>query len=121
MTHIAYDMYHTTEQYFHVFQNIQLIIIVTISIMFLIFMEFIGVALVNKIVFKYTIHNTSSVYCILCSPPKLSLFLSPFNPPLLSSTSLYPFSSSNHHTIVCIYEFCFVLFCFLLNPFDFFT
>ena len=42
---------------------------------FFLFIEFIGVTLVNKIiqVSGTRFHNTSSVHCIVCSPPKSSL------------------------------------------------
>ena len=50
------------------------------------FIEFIGVTLVNKIiqVSDVQVYNASSVYCIVCSPPKSSPHSSPFVPLTLS-------------------------------------
>ena len=57
------------------------------------FIEFIGMTLVNKIiqVSGAQFHNTSSVYCIACLPPKSSLLPPPFVSPKPSSASPYFF------------------------------
>lgn len=65
--------------------------------------------------------NTSSVYCVVCSPPKVS---SPFGHhifaalyPLHLLPSPTPFPSGNNHTVVCIHKFvcwfCSFICCFL--------
>ena len=53
---------------------------VTKTIHFFLFIEFIAVKLVNKIIYLSgaQFHNTSSVYCLVCSPPKSSLHPSTF-------------------------------------------
>ena len=63
------------------------------------FVEFIGVTLVNKIIYASgaQFYNASSVYCIVVHHPKSSLHPSPFTPlypPLPPSTPRLP--SGNH-------------------------
>ena len=57
-----------------------------------IFIEFIGVTLVNKIlqVSGVQFYNTSPVYCTVCSPPHLKSASITIYPPLPSPTSLHP-------------------------------
>ena len=64
---------------------------------FIIVIEFIGVTLVNKIIYisGIQLYNTSTVCCICVHHPKSSLLPSPFISSLPSSTSPHPFPSSN--------------------------
>ena len=59
-----------------------------LSFFFFLFIEFIGVTLVNKIiqVSGVQFYNTSSVHCIMCSPPQVT---SPSNTIYLSYTLLH--------------------------------
>ena len=59
-----------------------------------------------------TIHQLYILLCVHHAKP--SLLLSPFIPPIPSSTSLHPpFPCGNHHAIICVYEGVFCLFvCF---------
>ena len=81
----------------------------------LIFIEFIGVTLVNKLIQVSSVQfsNTSFVYCIVCSSPKVkSPFLTIDHPPPLYSLLLsrIPFLSGNRHAVVCVYEVGFLFF-----------
>ena len=75
--------------------------------------EVIGVILVNKIlqVSDGQFYNTSSVPCILCSPPQVSLCPSPFHPPFPSPTSSHPFPLAvatlilRSMSFVCLFSF----------------
>ena len=69
-------------------------------------------------VYNSIIHHLHIVLCVH-TPTQVSVHhhLSPLNA-LLSPSS--PFPSSNHHTVVCAYNFCFYG-SFLLNPFIFLT
>ena len=70
--------------------------------------------LVNNYIGFRCFYYTSSVYCIMCSPPQVkSPSLTIYHP-----HTLLPFPSVNHHTVICIYEvflFCFV-FCLIPSP-----
>ena len=95
----------------------------TVFVLFSIFIEFIGVTLVNKIiqVSGVQFYNTLSVYCIGHSTPRSSLFPSPFTPTLPSTSPSPPFLLVII-ILSSVFEFCFVLFCFVsLNAFTFFT
>ena len=84
------------------------------TIFFFTFIEFIGVALANKIiqVSGVQVYTTAFVYCIVCH--LLSLFV------LFICFHLPPprIPSGNHHTAVCVYGFGGLSF---LNPFSLFT
>ena len=59
--------------------------------------------------YRFQEHNSTKhhLHTALCSPPpKQSLFLSPFIPPLPTSTYPTPFPSGYHHTVVCVYVLC---------------
>ena len=73
---------------------------------FLIFIDFIGVTLVKKImqVSGAQFYNTSCVHCIMCSPPQVRS-LSALSP-TASSTS-----PSNHRTMARVHEFFLSLVC----------
>ena len=73
---------------------------------FFCYIELIGVTLVNKIIQVSVVqfYNTSSVHCIVCSPPQVK------SPSTTSPTLPHP---NNPHTVVHIHEF-FPL--FFLNP-----
>ncbi|KAF6125190.1 hypothetical protein HJG60_009715 [Phyllostomus discolor] len=60
--------------------------------MFFLFIEFIGVTLVNKMiqVSGAQFHSTSSVHCVVCSPPQVRSPSITIHPPKLSSTSPWP-------------------------------
>ena len=67
----------------------------------------IGVTLVNKIVqvSGAQLHNTSPVYCIVCSPPKVKSSSITIYSPLYPHLPLPPsFPSGNQHTDVCLYK-----------------
>ena len=86
----------------------------------LLFIEFMGVTLVNKIiqVSSVQLYNTKpSVYCTVCST--LSQIFYHHFPPLPSCTSLHPLFPSDNPPVlsVSVSLRCF----FLLNPFTFFT
>ena len=53
-------------------------------------------------------YNTSSAYCIVCSPPQLTSPSIPIYPPIASSTSLTAFPSGNHHPVVSAVSFCLI-------------
>ena len=53
--------------------------------------------------YSAVIHHLYTALCV--HHPKSSLLPSPFLPSLPFSTSPSPFPSSNHHTVVCVYEF----------------
>ena len=59
----------------------------------LFFIEFIGVSLVNTIIYisGVQLHETSSVYCMVCSAPQVKSPSITIYPPLPSSTSPTPF------------------------------
>ena len=61
--------------------------------------EFVGVTLVNKIIWVLGVqfYNTLSVYCIVCSPPNVQFPFITVYPPF----TLY---LSGNHTIICVYE-----------------
>ena len=61
------------------------------------------------------IHHLYIISCV--HQPKSSLLLSPFIPPLPSSPAPTPFTSDNHHTVVCVCEgfFCLILSSFLYS------
>ena len=67
--------------------------------------EFIGMTLVNKFiqVSGVQFYNTSSVYCIVYSPPqvKSSIIIYPSLPSSTSPSSPFPYGS--HCTVVCVY------------------
>ena len=46
----------------------------------------------------------------MCSPFHVKSSSSPFTPPLPSSTTPIPFPSGNHCTVVCVCEFCLLVF-----------
>ena len=87
-------------------------------ILFFLFVELIGVILVNKItqvqVHDFTTHHLYTVLCVL--HPKLSLGPSPFIPPLLPSppASRHPPLPGNPLQSVSISSFSF-LFCSILS------
>ena len=103
-----------------IFKKLNLVLYIT----FLFFnFKFIRVTLVNKIiqVSSVQIYDLSSVYCVLCSSPKVKsssitiyLILLPFTTP----TSL---SLGNHHTVAYIYEFLFVCSCLIICSFQFYV
>ena len=72
--------------------------------------NFTWVTLVNKFIQVSGIqfYNTSSVYCVVCSPPKVKSPSITIYPPLPSSTAPTPSPSGNHRTVVCIYGFVFL-------------
>ena len=65
--------------------------------------------LVNKIILVSGVqfHNTSFVFCVVCSPPWVK---SP------SITIYPPFPSGNRHAVVCVYEGFFSLIPLLFSP-----
>ena len=70
--------------------------------------KFIGVTLVNEIIWVSSVHfyDTWSVYCIVCPPPKVksssvTLYLAPFT--LYYHSTRLP--SGNHHTVVSVFSF----------------
>ena len=75
--------------------------------------------LVNKIIEVSGVQfcNSSFVYCIVCSPFKVKFLSSPFILPLPSSTSPpTSFSSGNHYTVVCAYEYFLCLISSYFSP-----
>ena len=50
----------------------------------------------------------SSVYCSVCSPPKVNSLVT-FIPLLTSSPSHSSFPSCKHHTVICVFFFFFLL------------
>ena len=78
------------------------------------YIKFIGMSLVNKIIQVSGVHfyDTWSVYCFMCTPPKVkssSIIIIYFGP-LYTLLPPCTFSSGNHHTVVYVYEFLFCLF-----------
>ena len=76
-----------------------------IGLMFVFFIEYIGVTLVNKTiqVSSVQLNTTSSAPCIVLSLPKVKSLPVTFCHPF----ALFPFlptlfPSSNHHTLVCV-------------------
>ena len=76
------------------------------------FIKCIEVTLLNKFIWVSSVkfYDTSSIYCIVCLPPKvkspsITMYLTIFT---FCPSSHPPFPSSNHHTVVCIYELLFV-------------
>ena len=84
------------------------------------FIEFIGVTLVNEIIHVSGIqfYNTSSVYCIVYSSTKVKSPFVTIYPPFSSSTSLTHFPSSNHNTVVSVYEAFLFFFAQFPSPFQ---
>ena len=81
----------------------------TSIILFYFLIEFMGVTLVNKIrqLSGAHFHNTSSVHCIVCSPPQVKSPTITIYPP---HTLLHlPSTLGNHHTAVRVHEFLFFL------------
>ena len=87
--------------------------------MFFLFVQFIGVILVNKIIqiLGAEFYNTSFVLCIVCSPiqaksPSITIYPTLFL--LLVSLPV-----SNYHAVVCVHVVCVcclsLLFSFFLN------
>ena len=68
-----------------------------------IFIEFIGVTLINKIpqVSGIQFYNMSSVYCFVYSPPQVKSLSITINLPL-TPLPQPPFPSGCHHTVVCV-------------------
>ena len=76
------------------------------KVIYLLLIEFIGVALINKIMLVSGTHfyNTPSVYCTVCSPPQVkSPSITIYPPFTLSYLPPHPFPSGDQHT-VCVQE-----------------
>ena len=78
---------------------------------FPLFIKFIQVTLVNKIieVSGVQFYNTSSEHCIMCLPPQVKSPCIPMYPPIPSSTLLHP-SPSQQSPHCCPYPWAFFLF-----------
>ena len=82
--------------------------------------EVIGVILVNKIlqVSDGQFYNTSSVPCILCSPPQVRSLSITVSSPLPISHLLPPFPPGSCHSDPQVHEFCLSFFLLCSIPFS---
>ena len=81
--------------------------------LFFIFIKCIAHCLIQLYKFQVynSVMNTSSVYCIMCSPPKVKSTSVSMCPPLVLHCSLAPLPSGNRQTVICVYELLFVCLC----------
>ena len=89
-------------------------------IYFKIFIEFIGVTSINIIVKVSNVQlcNASSLYCIVCSPPKVKSPSTTIYPPFTLFNLSPTFLSLWESALLCLRSFLFVCFCIIPSPFS---